>query len=131
MHKRPATDKFMSAVRKWRARNASEDRLIGAAWELYPDKAKDRANRSRFLRACQASEQSFRRADEAAKRGGNIVDIVGLLERRSIAGAPKGNLNARGKRRDHSLSRINNAWRALPSERQNEFLRLHNLQRIS
>ena|SRR5882724_1886671 len=131
MHKRPAADKFMKAVRDLRSRNASDEEVRGAGWVLYPDKTKDAFNRARLLRACRASRHNFIRAEEAYESDANIVQIVAALDTSTLAGAPKGNLNARGKRRDDSLWRINGAWHALSRGKQDEFLRIHNLKRIA
>ena len=129
MHKRPAADKFMKAVRELRSRDSSEEEAIGAAWVLYPAKIKDKSNRSRFLRAYRAPYRNFCRAQEAYTAGENIVQIVAALDKRTLVGAPKRNLNARGKKRDFSLARINGMWRAMSREQQNEFLRTNNLSR--
>jgi len=133
MHNRPAADKFMKAVRDLRARNASKEKCKGAAEVLYPSgsaaASSVKSARSRFIRACVASDESFRRARNAYDSGANIVDIVAALDKATFAGAPKGNVNARGKKRDFSLTRINGMWRTMSREKQNEFLRTHNLKR--
>lgn len=130
MHKRPVADRFMKAVRDLRSRTASEEQAIGTAWSLYPDKTKDEANRSRLLRAFRATDESFRRAEDAYKAGANIVQIVAALNTSSSAGAPKGNLNALGKKQDDSIDRFNATWRGMTRAKQDEFLRTHGLSRI-
>jgi hypothetical protein len=129
LHSRPAADKFMKALRELRSRDSSEQEALGAAWVLYPDKIKDKSNRSRFLRAYRAPHQNFFRAEEAHTAGKNIVQIVAALDKRTLVGAPKGNLNARGKKHDFSLRRMHGMWRAMSREQQDEFLRTSNLSR--
>lgn len=131
MHKRPAADKFMKAVRDLRSRDASDKEVIGAGWVLYPDKVKDEANRSRLLRACRASDESFCRAQKVYEAGANIVQIVAALDTSTSAGAPKGNLNALGKKQDDSIERFGATWRGMTRAKQDEFLRTNNLSRNS
>jgi hypothetical protein len=103
MHVRPKADQFIREVRRLRAQRASEEKCKGAAEVLYrPGSAATnslKSMRSRFIRACFASDASFQRAEEAYKAGANIVKIVAALDKTSAAGAPKGNLNAQGKKR--------------------------------
>jgi hypothetical protein len=85
--------------------------------------------RSRLLRAVRASAAAFAEAERVYTSGGDIGDIVRALPRHSAAGAPKGNLNSRGKKRDTSIERISGIWRAMSREAQDEFLDAHDLSR--
>jgi hypothetical protein len=82
------------------------------------------------MRACRASGANFSAVLAAYERGANIGEIVAELELMGITGAPVGNLNARGKKKDFSLKRINNTWRAMTRDEQDEFLRKNGLRRL-
>ena len=128
-HSRPEADKFINQAKRLREKNAPETEIVGAADVLYPDPLRDKSKRSRLLRACRASDAGFARAVQAYEEGGNIGAIVAALETSSAAGAPKGNINSRGKKRDFSMGRIEGMWRAMSRAQQNEFLRSHDLRR--
>lgn len=128
-HLRPEADKFIAQAKRLREKSAPEAKIIGAAEALYSDPLKHKSKRSRLLRACRASDMSFARAVKVYNDGGNIGAIVAALETSSTAGAPKGNLNSRGKKRDFSLTRFTGMWRAMTPAEQNEFLRLNGLSR--
>jgi hypothetical protein len=134
MHLRPKADQFMREVKRLRAQRASREKCEGAADVLYPPGSAAASSlksmRSRFLRACLASDESFQQGEEAYGAGGNVVQIVAGLDKTSTAGAPKGNLNAQGKKRDLSLDRINGMWRSMSPAKQEEFLRMHKLSRV-
>src|SRR5947208_2722732 len=118
MHTRPIADQFIAEARKLRGRGASEDEVIGAARVLYPttSRGRDVSMRSRLLRAVRASAAAFAEAERVYKSGGDIGDIVRALPRNSAAGAPTGNLNSLGNKRDTSLARLNGMWRAMSRE---------------
>ncbi len=130
-HSRPEADKFIKEAKRLRDKNASEPEIIGATEVLYPNKEKGKYKRSRLLRACRASDESFARALRVYKEGGNIGTIVAALETSSLAGAPKGNINSRGKKRDFSLTRFNGTWRAMTQAEQDAFLQANRLIRKS
>jgi hypothetical protein len=129
-HSRPEADKFIEQAKRLRKKNATDDQITGAAEVLYPDRLKHKSKRSRLLRGCRASEASFARAVKVYEDGGNIGAIVAALDTSSSAGAPKGNVNSRGKKRDFSLTRLNGTWRAMTRSEQDQFLRANNLMRI-
>ena len=135
MHLRPKADQFMREVRRLRSQGASKEKCKGAAEVLYPTGSAApsslKSMRSRFVRACSVSNESFQCAEQAYAAGANVVQIVATLDKTSAAGAPKGNLNAQGKKRSISLDRINGMWRNMRPLAQDEFLRLHKLQRRS
>lgn len=81
------------------------------------------------MRACRASEASFASALQTYAAGGNIGQVVASLDTMGATGAPLGNINARGKKKDFSLDRINNTWRAMTAAEQDEFRRLNGLGR--
>ena len=128
-HSRPEADKFIKEAKRLRAKNASEPEIIGAAEVLYPNKEKDKYKRSRLLRACRASQESFGRALQVYKEDGNIGTIVAALDTNSLAGAPKGNIKSRGKKRNFSLTRFNGTWRAMTRAEQDAFLQANSLIR--
>jgi hypothetical protein len=133
MHKRPAADQFMREAKRLRSENASEEKIRGAAEVLYPTGSAAlksvRSMRSRFLRACTASDQNFAHAEGIHTSGGHIGKIVGGLDKRSAAGAPKRNLNALGKKRDFSLNRFNAMWRAMSPADQDKWIKSNKLRR--
>jgi len=130
LHSRPEADKFIEHAKRLRNKNAGEDEIVGASEALYPDPIKHRYKRSRFKRACLVSDASFARAVAVYDAGGNIGDIVAALETTSAAGAPKGNINARGKKRDFSMKRLNGTWRTMTRAEKDEFLQANGLKRI-
>jgi hypothetical protein len=129
-HARPVADRFIQEAKKLRVRNASDDEIKGAARVLYPNTtARDLSMRARLMRACRASNANFLAVLAVYERGANIGAIVAELEPMGITGAPIGNLNARGKKKDFSLKRINNTWRAMTRAEQERFLAENRLAR--
>lgn len=92
-HAHPEADKFIEQAQRLRAKNASEHEIICAADVLYPDGTKHRSKRSRLIRACRSSDESFARAEKVYHGG-----AIAVLDTSSAAGAPKQNINARGKK---------------------------------
>jgi hypothetical protein len=129
-HSRPVADQFIHEAKKLRARNASDDEIKGAGRVLYPRTVpRDLAMRARLMRACR-SDANFSTMLAAYERGANIGKIIERLEPMGITGAPIGNRNARGKKKDFSLKRINGMWQAMSRVKQDEFLRANELRRI-
>jgi hypothetical protein len=133
MHLRPEADRFFREVERLRSEGRSRDYIKGTANTLYPDGSASpstlAAKRARFMTACTAPAERFARGKEVYLGGGNLNEAVRAIGPSSSAGAGEGNLNARGKRKKHSLDRINGLWRALSRDKQNQFLRQHNLLR--
>jgi hypothetical protein len=113
-HSRPVADRFIQEVEKLRNRSASEDEIRGAGRILYPKvTARDESMRARLMRACRASDANWSIVRRHYDDGANIGAVVAELDRPTATGAPKGNINSRGKKRDFSLTRISGMWRAM------------------
>jgi hypothetical protein len=130
-HSRPAADRFIKEAKNVRVL-ASEEEAQGAARTLYPrNNPTDKSKRARLLRAYRASPRSFSEAIRVYDTGGHVGAIVAALDLASVAGAPKGNINARGKKRNSSIDRFNKTWHAMPRSEQDEFLRVNHLSRLA
>lgn len=89
---------FLLALRL-RAKNISIDEAERQILKQYPGTApSDKYMRSRTKRLFLAPGDAFVNAVSVYESGGHINDILAVVPAITCAGAPRGNLNARGKR---------------------------------
>jgi len=110
---------LMNAAMKLRASGASLDDAVRESWQLYPaSNGTDGPLRSRLLRLFEADPKSFAAAAAAFRTGANQIEIVALASRRDPRGAPTGNKNAHGKRKQSTVARLEKLWQeASPSDK--------------
>jgi hypothetical protein len=110
-------------VLRLRAKNISLDEAKRQILREYPGRvASDKYMRSRSKRLFLCPVPEFANAVGVYESGGHINDILSVVPTVSSAGAPRGNLNARGKRQKSPLPRLHALWRSLSSEERTQFL---------
>jgi len=118
-----ATRMFLLALRL-RAKNISLDEAERQILCEYPGKAdSDKYMRPRVKRLFLSPGPEFANAVGIYESGGHINDILTVVPAVTSAGAPRGNLNAQGKRHKPVLPRLLALWRATSAEDRQEFLR--------
>lgn len=118
-----ATRMFLLALRL-RAKNISTDEAERQILKEYSGTAaSDKYMRSRTKRLFLSPGAAFVDAVAVYESGGHINDILAVVPTVSAGGAPKGNLNATGKRKKDVLPRLLALWRATSPEEKQHFMR--------
>jgi hypothetical protein len=114
---------FVLALRL-RAKNISLEEAERLIFREYPGKAnRDKYMRPRVKRLFLSPGAEFANAVAVYESGGHINDILSVVPTFTSRGAPKGNLNATGKRKKDVLPRLIALWRATSPEERGQFLR--------